>query len=263
MLNVDFSTAIEMVQVVQHAFEPVGGHPQPKARPWKKYEGEFFPYVEMTLDRRITTVVGANESGKSHLLSALSKEFRGHGNADDADQLYAMQDICRYCAFEELEKNVWPSLGIELTFETADEQATFFKTAEIGSAATNPKPNSSSHRCTIIVDGAKPKAQFASVYNEADSHFNDLSRDKWFQICGDVLPNYQYIDARIALSETTEENTGSRDVGCSWFLRRAKAAACRFRKIVGTRTRHFSARFSGSRPCHRKTKPPPHHLPRK
>src|SRR5665213_1631666 len=81
-------------------FEPVGGKPHPKIRPWENYEGEFFPYVEIPLDRRITTIVGANESGKSHLLSALGKAFTGDGNGEQSKQAYSKQDICRYCAFE-------------------------------------------------------------------------------------------------------------------------------------------------------------------
>lgn len=187
-------------------FEPLGGHPNPTTRPWEKYDGEFFPYVEIPLDRRITTVVGANESGKSHLLSAFSKVCTGHGNADDADEAYAKQDICRYCAFEELEKNVWPSVGVEITFERLEERTQFLEAAKLPASPPTANADSSTWRCTVIVDGSRPDLQFAAVYGESDSHIGDMPRELWGELCHKHVPTYQYIDARIALSNEVHVN---------------------------------------------------------
>jgi len=85
--------------------------PDHNPAPWEIYLGQHLPFVEIPLDPQITTIVGANESGKSHLLSAVAKVFTGKGIGDD-DHDYAVQDICRYCAFEGLEKDIWPNLGI-------------------------------------------------------------------------------------------------------------------------------------------------------
>jgi predicted ATPase len=53
-----------------------------KTAPWNiwKFSGgreEIYPFIEIPLEPDITTVVGANESGKSHLLGAISKVITG------------------------------------------------------------------------------------------------------------------------------------------------------------------------------------------
>jgi hypothetical protein len=57
------------------------------ARPWNLLsrptgDETHFPFIEIPLEDDITTVVGANESGKSHLLSAISKVITGEGIPD-------------------------------------------------------------------------------------------------------------------------------------------------------------------------------------
>lgn len=187
-------------------FEGYIDQPQKQARSWEKYEGEVFPSVEIGLDRRITTVVGANESGKSHLLSAIAKLLTGKGNADDLEQPYAIQDICRYCAFEELEKNIWPNLGIEITFDSGEEFVSCLKAAGLTNAAAPTNQNGKPVRCTAIVDGSRPEGKFASVYDSADGHVGDVARGAWFEFCKSHLPAYHYIDARMALSNEVHVN---------------------------------------------------------
>ncbi len=108
-----------------HGYEVGNGQPFP----WDAFRGQPFPFVEIPLDRQITTIVGANESGKSHLLSAMAKVSTGHGIGDESGLDYAIQDICRYCAFEGLEENIWPTIGIELTFDTPEEFSKFVNVA--------------------------------------------------------------------------------------------------------------------------------------
>ncbi|WP_083671938.1 AAA family ATPase [Sphingomonas montana] len=78
---------------------------QPKGD-WEQYDGEWFPYVEVPIDDRLTTIVGANESGKSHLLSAIEKAVTG--------QEFNLRDLCRYSPFfgVERDRTCWPHLGI-------------------------------------------------------------------------------------------------------------------------------------------------------
>ena len=81
--------------------------PGAKARGgWEEFRGQWFPYVEVRIDERLTTIVGANESGKSHLLSAIRKAVTGKG--------FAKRDLCRYCEFfgVTVEEASWPHLGI-------------------------------------------------------------------------------------------------------------------------------------------------------
>ncbi|MDB5538554.1 MAG: ATP-dependent endonuclease of the family-like protein [Devosia sp.] len=81
-------------------------HPLAKAKPWEQFEGAWYPYVEVGVEDLITTIVGANESGKSHLLSAVEKAITGEG--------FQQRDLCRYSPFFNVEKGktCWPHLGV-------------------------------------------------------------------------------------------------------------------------------------------------------
>ncbi len=64
--------------------------------PWEYLEGTWYPYVRMELDPSITTIVGANESGKSHLLDAIEKLITG--------KKIERRDFCRYSHFFSVEQ---------------------------------------------------------------------------------------------------------------------------------------------------------------
>jgi len=84
-------------------------HPEAKPKPWEMYEGKWYPYIEVPIDQRITAVVGANESGKSHLLSAIEKAVSGEG--------FRQRDLCRYSPYFNVERGnmCWPHLGVAWT----------------------------------------------------------------------------------------------------------------------------------------------------
>ena len=73
------------------------------SRPWNllsrntQNEGDF-PFLEIPLASDITTIVGANESGKSHLLSAISKVITGKGIPDGFGEgrEFSRTDLCHY-----------------------------------------------------------------------------------------------------------------------------------------------------------------------
>lgn len=72
-------------------------------RPWNRLgrpadDDDAFPFIEIPLEDDITTVVGANESGKSHLLSAISKVLTGKGIPDSKGKpgQYSRTDLCHY-----------------------------------------------------------------------------------------------------------------------------------------------------------------------
>ena len=58
---------------------------------WEFIDGKWFPYVQIALEPSITTIVGANESGKSHLLDAVEKLITG--------KEIGRGDFCRYSRF--------------------------------------------------------------------------------------------------------------------------------------------------------------------
>lgn len=81
--------------------------------PWDILDdGAFYPYVRVDLEPSITTIVGANESGKSHLLDAIEKLITGEG-IDRAD-------FCRYSNYFSVEQGQrrTPDFGGEFELTT-------------------------------------------------------------------------------------------------------------------------------------------------
>ena len=74
---------------------------------WEMIDGMWYPYVRVPIDRKVTTIVGANESGKSQLLTALEKGITG--------RKIEREDFCRYSRFftVERDKMKWPDFGFE------------------------------------------------------------------------------------------------------------------------------------------------------
>lgn len=78
-----------------------------KQYPWEDMDGMWYPFVRVPVHRLVTTVVGANESGKSHLLSAIEKGITGEG--------ISRMDFCRYSNFFKVERDKLkkPDFGFE------------------------------------------------------------------------------------------------------------------------------------------------------
>lgn len=91
-------------------------HRDAQAKPWEMHDGAWYPYIEVPIDRLITTVVGANESGKSHLLSAIEKAITGDN--------FHQRDLCRYSPFFTVKRGrtAWPHVGVAWT-ELDEEDA--------------------------------------------------------------------------------------------------------------------------------------------
>src|SRR4051812_37198157 len=78
--------------------------------PWDDYEGMFFPYVKIPLDTEITSVVGANESGKSQLLDAIECALGIQTASPDA--------FCRYSQFFTVDDKLkTPHVGLDLLLD--------------------------------------------------------------------------------------------------------------------------------------------------
>ncbi len=90
-------------------------HQDFKPKPWDSYGADLYPYIRIPIDSEITTIVGANESGKSHLLRAIKKGITGSG--------FSQRDLCRYSPFFNVErgKECWPHIGLEWNNVTDDE----------------------------------------------------------------------------------------------------------------------------------------------
>lgn len=100
-------------------------HPAAERAPWDVMDNSFYPFVRIPMDSKITTIVGANESGKSHLLSAIEKGISGLD--------IRSEDFCRYSQFfGVLEGQVRsPDFGFEWSEFTEDEHKSFRELTEM------------------------------------------------------------------------------------------------------------------------------------
>jgi predicted ATPase len=100
-------------------------HPNAIQFPWETIDDAWFPFVRIPLMKDITTIVGANESGKSHLLSAIEKGLTGEG--------ITRRDFCRYSQFFTVEEGRmrWPDFGFQFTELTRAEQELLRNVADI------------------------------------------------------------------------------------------------------------------------------------
>jgi len=89
-------------------------------KPWEIIKADdtemWYPYIQVPIDPKITAIVGANESGKSHLLSAIEKAITGYTiGSDSKKQPISSRDFCRYSErfLVTSDKNRLPDFGTE------------------------------------------------------------------------------------------------------------------------------------------------------
>ena len=88
--------------------------PGAKSVPWQQVEGVWIPHVRIPVEPDITAVVGANESGKTHLLDAIKIALTGEG--------LRQRDFCRSSTLFSVEHGSrrFPEVGLTLELD-ADE----------------------------------------------------------------------------------------------------------------------------------------------
>jgi hypothetical protein len=158
---------------------------------WTKVGKEQFPFVSLELDSKITTVVGANEAGKSHVLSALLKAFRAEAPTENAAQPYDKHDMCRYCGFDRLDTNYWPQFVVEFTATTAEEKATLKTLSGLGQEQ---------ERIWIHIDGSSTD-KFARIHASPQNQpVKEMTKADWLKQPGLTLPEVRIIAADKALA---------------------------------------------------------------
>jgi predicted ATP-dependent endonuclease of OLD family len=101
--------------------------------PWEMIDQVWYPFVRVPLEPSVTAVVGANESGKSHLISAI-KQARTGERIDRGE-------FCRYSDLYEVETGTRrdPDFGVEIELQAEEDEKAFPGDASrigIGSTAT-------------------------------------------------------------------------------------------------------------------------------
>jgi energy-coupling factor transporter ATP-binding protein EcfA2 len=79
-------------------------------------DGVWYPFVRVPLGRSVTAVVGANESGKTHLIDAIDRALTGEG--------IDRGDFCRYSDLYEVERGTRrnPDFGVSLRLESDEDR---------------------------------------------------------------------------------------------------------------------------------------------
>lgn len=165
---------------------------------WNKIGDESFSFVSLSIDSKISTIVGANEAGKSHILTAISKAFNGYAPPlNGKPMLYSKQDICRYCEFDHLEKELWPQFVVELIGDTNSDK-TFFRAIS--------ESDQSDNRIWVLIDG-KDSDSYAKVYIDFKNNpVKQLTKSEWEKVVESNLPEVKFIAADKALANVVHVN---------------------------------------------------------
>lgn len=100
-------------------------HSNAKHNEWERIDELWYPFVKVPIESQITTIVGANESGKSHLLSSIEKGITGNE--------IQREDFCRYSQFYTVEKGKrkFPDFGFEWVDLSSEEKQIFKQSCNI------------------------------------------------------------------------------------------------------------------------------------
>lgn len=184
------------------------GYPDRRAgvasRPWnllcRAAESESdFPFIEIPLEDDITTIVGGNESGKSHLLSAISKVIRGTGipEANGKTGAFSRTDLCHYTSPRNKNAEDWPNVGLQFKAVTqTDLEAIGKAISQTTLGKTSP---GESYRLTLVIAPDNAEAQ-AYLFLDDDEKPVTLDTAKLAAV-RKCLPKVEFIKSELAISD--------------------------------------------------------------
>lgn len=160
-------------------------------KPWEFIGSNFYPYVEISIDPQISTIVGANESGKSHLLSTIEKGLTGRSTSGGKSSLIERKDFCRYSHFFQAARGGprFPDFGFEWSdLDGADKDRV--------RRACNVAGNRDFDRFFFF----RRERERCSVYlpQETGNGFDEFALNA---VPGDLLPHVFRIESDIALPD--------------------------------------------------------------
>lgn len=166
-------------------------------RPWNSYrpagiESGDYPFIEIPVEEDITTIVGANESGKSHLISAIIKVITGK---DANGEEFSRTDLCHYASIRSKNADLWPNIGLQ--FIASHEETEAF------CGGTKLKaPSSSEERDVTITVVLAPdgKDQAAIVYLDDDQTPHKLNSTALSE-ARKHFPEVKFIDSNVPIAD--------------------------------------------------------------
>jgi len=181
-------------------YDDRGKEDQP--RPWNTLPGPHgeasYPFIEIPLERDVTTIVGANESGKSHLISAISKVITGCGIPDDRDRSAAFDrmDLCHFASQRSRNADRWPNIGLQFTDLTPIERGHFSTLAESVSPAA--KGTFAEGDVTLVL--ARVESTVAYAFGDLQAEPIPLNQDQLDEI-RKHLPTVLFIKSDVGLRD--------------------------------------------------------------
>ena len=156
------------------------------ADPWDATEDGDYPFVRVRLKSDITTVVGANESGKTQVLRAIRAALTGAG--------FDRSDFCRYSRFFGVSKTlVNPEFGVSFKEVSSDD-------VKIIERATDQRDLGPVERVAIFRMNAAPMHR---LYVRRDGEWSGPAHVKSPTLLGSLgVPVPFTIDADVPLPET-------------------------------------------------------------
>lgn len=169
-------------------------------RPWNQLtrpadEEDVFRFIEISLEDDITTIVGGNESGKSHLLSAISQVLIGKGipSAEARGGKYSRTDLCHYTSPRSKNAEDWPHIGLQFDEATADEIKNV-----LSAAGVSPARVSDSSQFTLIL--APDNAETVAYLYIGTAEPHALSEES-LNAVREYLPRVEFIKSDLGISD--------------------------------------------------------------
>ena len=156
-----------------------------------------YPFIEIPLEKDVTTIVGGNESGKSHLLSAISKVLTGKGIPDaycSEGSVFSRTDLCHYTAQRSINATDWPNIGLVFD-ELSDEESESI--AQITSAAFPTKDAKDRHFAIVL---APTGTDLQAFFFWGKDSMAMLDRSKLDKI-RKLLPRVEFIKSDLAMCD--------------------------------------------------------------
>ena len=179
---------------------------------WELIDGKWFPYVRINLEPSITTIVGANESGKSHLLDAIEKLITGKG--------IEHSDFCRYSHFFSVQQGERRLPDFAGDFEVVTNID-----VELAKKHLNVDLGINDRFRLLRENGKSPRTWAINKHSDQSTDVNNES-------LAEILPTVFRIDARVPLPTSIPLYELSSDVDHPYGSRRSRQAL--IKKILRT-----------------------------